>query len=146
MKSKRSINIQMNKLKQFAHFGLTRVHLDLDPTRFNAILIRKDSRVLLGHLYRLVRVISGKLTPNLIRLTAITLRRFMLIRQRQGLMGLCKYLKVLTTVIQQIAGGHFEKDLTPLGPRISRNSSGVPRVFPIEVRKKIKDGDPLYCR
>lgn len=69
------------------------------------------------------------------------MRRFSAIRQHQGLTGLVKHLKVVTVVVQQILGGHIEKDLTSLGPRISRSKGGFPRILPVEMRNGIRNGE-----
>lgn len=52
-----------------------------------------------------------------------------------------KYLKVMSVVIQQVSAGYKISDLTPLGMRISRDKSGLPRIIPSYQRKLMRSGD-----
>jgi hypothetical protein len=126
-------------------FRLSKLSLKLN-SQLNAMLFVKDSKPILNHTLMLVRILVGKITPNWVRLTVILTHRMSLILRTQGLNGYVKHLKVLSVVIQQVAGGHYQKDLTSLGPRISRTSGGLPRILPFEVRSQIRAGNPLYIK
>jgi hypothetical protein len=126
-------------------FRLSKLSLKLN-SQLNAMLFVKDSKPILNHTLLLVRILVGKMTPNWVRLTVILTHRMSLILKAQGLNGYVKHLKVLSVVIQQVAGGHFQQDLTSLGPRISRTNGGLPRILPKEVRLQIRSGNPLYIK
>lgn len=113
---------------------ISRYRLDLTPSTFNATLAVKGWKPLLKHIFVLLHIVVGKVTPNWVRLSIIILKRFELIGKKQGTKGLVKFLKTLTVLIQQVIGGHVLHDVTPLGPRISRTKSGIPRVLPVAVR------------
>jgi len=46
----------------------------------------------------------------------------------------------------QSLGGYKITDVNPLGPRISRTNKGLPRVFPVSVRRLLSSGDPSTIR
>lgn len=58
----------------------------------------------------------------------------------QGLPGVVKYLKVCSIALQQSISGHVVKDLSDVGPRISRTNTGIPRIIPAGARKRIRSG------
>jgi hypothetical protein len=64
----------------------------------------------------------------------------------QGVPGLCKRLKAYNVVLMQVTAGKKHKDLTDLGPVFARTKSGLPRVIPVEHRRRIRAGDRLVVR
>jgi hypothetical protein len=120
--------------------------LDLSPKAFNAALTVKGWRPLYNHIFNMILVVVGKKTPYWVKITIITLKNASKIHSKQGLPGLVKYLKVSSVVIQQIIGGHKEKDLTSLGPRISRTKSGIPRILAPQLRRGIALKDPTHIK
>jgi hypothetical protein len=64
----------------------------------------------------------------------------------QGVPGLCKRLKAYNVVLMQVTAGKKHKDLTDLGPVFARTKSGLPRVIPVEHRRRIRAGDRLIVR
>lgn len=60
---------------------------------------------------------------------------------KQGTSGVVKYLKAASVLLQQSIGGHKLCDPGQLGPRVSRTSSGLPRVIPTIHRHRIRSGD-----
>jgi hypothetical protein len=134
-------NIMKNKF-----FRISKLSLDLTPKTFNAMLLYKGSKPIFNHMINLVRILVSDLSSNWVRLTVYTIKRMYRILQTQGLCGYVKYLKVCCVSIQQSIGGHVERDLTPLGPRVSRTSKGLPRILPWIVRREISRGNPLYVK
>jgi len=94
----------------------------------------------------IARVIDPQLTSNRVRLTVLLLRSFWTIYSHQRLPGLIKTMKSMYVLTIQSLGGYKINDVGPLGPRISRTKSGLPRVFPVSVRKLLKSGDPSTLR
>lgn len=94
----------------------------------------------------IARVIDPHLTSNRVRLTILLLRSFWIIYSHQRLPGLIKAMKSMYVLTIQSLGGNKINDVGPLGPRISRTKSGLPRVFPVSVRKLLKSGDPSTLR
>jgi len=94
----------------------------------------------------IARVIDPHLTSNRVRLTILLLRSFWIIYSKQRLPGLVKAMKSMYVLTIQSLGGYKIHDVGPLGPRISRTKSGLPRVFPVSVRRLLKSGDPSTLR
>jgi hypothetical protein len=135
-------NLMIRKIK----FTLAKHLLSLKPSRFNAMLAVKGSKPLLNHLLNVVRVVVGGMSVNWVRLTVILVRRLHSILRAQGLNGYVKYLKVCSVLVQQVIGGHVERDITPLGPRVKRSKGGLPRILPVLIRRRIREGDPISIR
>lgn len=127
-------------------FNLLRLKLVVEKDAFNAILAVKGWKPLIRHLLNVSGLIVGGLNRNWVRLTIVIIRRLEKIRHEQGSCGLVKYLKVCSVCLQQHLGGHYERDLTSLGPRVSRTGKGIPRVLPATVRKSISEGDSRSVR
>jgi len=121
-------------------FFLITKFLNLDEKHLNAILSVKGWKPLLSHLLRVVSIVVNGLTSNWARTTVVLINRIYKVQKAQGLPGVVKYLKVASVALQQHLGGHVEKDLTSLGPRVARTKSGIPRVIPYNVRRLIKGG------
>jgi len=89
----------------------------------------------------MVTILIGGITPNWVRLTICIFSSSLKVYRKQGLPGYVKYLKATSVILQQYLGNHKLHDMTPLGPRIARTHDGLPKMFPIMVRKRIKMGD-----
>jgi hypothetical protein len=68
------------------------------------------------------------------------------VAKSQGLPGTVKYLKAASVVTQQALAGHILYDMTSLGPRISRDKGGLPRLIPTEMRALIRGGSSIHQR
>jgi hypothetical protein len=66
--------------------------------------------------------------------------------KKNGLTFLVKTLKACSTMLQQSVGGQRLSDLNPLGLRIARTNSGLPRVIPRLHRREIRMGSIFYIR
>lgn len=68
------------------------------------------------------------------------------LHKAQGWRGVVIRLKACSTLLQQVAGGHLLDNPRLLGVAISRSRNGIPRVIPIEHRKRILSGDRWTVR
>lgn len=97
-------------------------------------------------LRRVVSLREGGPTTNWCR-TALYFGRYVGALQRsQGWRGVVIRLKAMATLLQQCAGGHMLEDPRQLGCAISRSRNGIPRVIPVEHRKRILSGDRWTVR
>jgi len=76
-----------------------------------------------------------------VRLLAKTMSK---IYRRQGIKGLTLSLKAATVLLQQSVAGYVLYDVTPLGPRLARTGSGLPRLIPACHRLLIINKRPGY--
>jgi len=68
------------------------------------------------------------------------------IMKTQGVRGLCLRLKAYSILLMSVTAGKKHKDVTLLGPAISRTKSGLPRCIPVMHRRRIRSGDRLIVR
>nr|QIR30250.1 RNA-dependent RNA polymerase [Plasmopara viticola lesion associated mitovirus 27] len=92
-----------------------------------------------------MKVISGGSTS----LTFITSTKYLSIKlrrilQKQGIKGLCLHLKSSSVALQQSVSGYIIKDLSLVGPRVSRSRGGLPRLIPASHRIIIHNKKPGY--
>lgn len=123
----------------------------ISKSRFNtkhlqAMTFVKQGRPMMNHLLRLVPLLGGTISPNWARICRAFLQQINLLHKHQGAPGVVKFLKVASVCTQQVVAGYIIPDLTPLGMRISRSKSGLPRIIPSLHRKKIMDGDKMVLR
>lgn len=67
-------------------------------------------------------------------------------REKQGVSGVVRYLKVCSVYLQQSVGNFRVVDATALGPKVRRTKSGIPTIIPAQQRKRIRDGDVKVIR
>nr|QIR30238.1 RNA-dependent RNA polymerase [Plasmopara viticola lesion associated mitovirus 15] len=72
---------------------------------------------------------------------SIQLKKILL---KQGVKGLCLHLKSCSVSLQQSVSGYIIKDLTQVGPRVSRSRGGLPRLIPASHRIIIHNKKPGY--
>lgn len=106
----------------------------------------KDARPLIRPFLILGKVINGSITPIYVGVTVQMLRSFYRIARKSGIPGLVKFLKVSYVITQQTFAGYVIKDITPLGCRVARTHSGLPRVIPTQVRALMIAGDTNLLR
>lgn len=106
----------------------------------------KSIRVLGGMLKRVIPLAVGSYTPMWATSAWTAARCFLSLYKEQGAKGLVRYTKVCSIVLQQAAGGQRVYDLSSLGPRVARTSSGLPRVIPKAHRALIREGDTKAIR
>lgn len=90
---------------------------------------------------RLFPAIEILVSPVAVSQVFLLLTFLFSILHTQGKEGLVKHLKTSGVLLQQALGGHVIENVTLLGPRVSRNSSGYPRCIPALHRARIMTGD-----
>lgn len=95
---------------------------------------------------RQLLLMGGYFKPFWVRGTVSFFRKICRMQSEQGLKGVVKHLKVCSVALQQSLGGHVQSDLTSLGVRVSRTSTGIPRLIPPIHRKAIRLGNPIVIR
>jgi hypothetical protein len=82
-----------------------------------------------------------KLTPGRVRVILHFIKECKRIHLSQGMKGLVIFLKVNSVLVQQSIGGFVLKDITPVGCRVSRCKSGLPRLILPADRANFRLGD-----
>jgi len=100
------------------------------------MIMRNHGQALVGIILRLWPTMGGALSKGRVRDVSTSLARFSSIAHSQGLKGLVKYLKQCTVLLQQALSQH--SGIAPANPRVSRTKTGIPRVFPVGLRKFIQ--------
>jgi hypothetical protein len=123
----------------------------ISKLRFSASSILAKISVKRGHplidnLFQIIYTMGGKITPNWVRVCSKLVFELYLLNKHGGPKQLVKYLKVCSICLQQAAAGYVLPDLTPLGMRIARSKSGLPKIIPAHHRKSICDGDEKILR
>jgi hypothetical protein len=123
----KSINL---RFKQFSYNGL------------NAMILRNKGQAIAGVIIRLLSVIAGRVTPTFVKVIKTTLAKVSGVANSQGLPGVAKYLKAVgISTVQAIAG--YKMNQTP---RISTTNTGIPRLFPVQLRRMIRMGQTAAMR
>lgn len=126
--------------KQFV--SIFRLH-SFNYDKLAAMISRNGGHSLIGVILRLFPTMGGRVSPSVVK----SLKTFFItlshIAATQGLTGLVKFLKSVSVVTQQSICGHKVHTITP---RISRTKAGLPRVFPIFIRRLIRQGNRVYIR
>jgi len=93
-------------------------------------MLRVKAKLEISRLFQKLRLISkGSLSNSFIKETQILAVNLIKIRRDQGTKGLTLFLKSCSIALQQSLAGYRINDMTKVGPRISRNGSGLPRVI-----------------
>lgn len=66
--------------------------------------------------------------------------------RHQGVPGVVKYLKTSQVMLMQSLAKYKVSDLREIGGRVSRTSSGLPRIIPRVHRDRIRAGDTQVIR
>jgi hypothetical protein len=117
-----------------------------DASRIGAMAFVKGGRPMFKHLIKTVYALGGSINPTWIRQIYLFLQKVNFLHRHGGSPMVVKYLKVCSVVVQQICAGYRVSDLTPLGMRISRSKSGLPRCIPRDMRKHIKRLNPKVVK
>ncbi|AIF33766.2 RNA-dependent RNA polymerase [Heterobasidion mitovirus 1] len=132
----------MNKPKLKLNFKHKLFHYRLfELDNANAMLLRNQGRPWLGIIARLFPAMGGRLSQVRMADCKAFLLHTNLIAKRQGIKGAVMHLKVSGVALQQAIAGHVLKDLTPLGPRVARTKSGLPKFLPLLWRQEIVKGN-----
>jgi len=145
------LEIRVSKIRPVTRLGLipfflSRYRLPLTGKAIDAMMSVKGHRPLYTHMFNIVRIVVGKVTPNWVRLIVVMMRKASLVYKMQGAPGYVKYLKSCSVLVQQIVASHKIHDLAAIGPRVSRSKSGLPRIIPCSFRKRIIQGDYILIR
>lgn len=133
----------LNKLMLQNHFAWGLITPGKD---FNWQSVVKHTRVLRGLLIRVAFLAVGRITPTWVTLFYTFGKQIKRICKSQGLPGLVRYCKVAYVTTQQSAGGYRVQDITSLGCRISRTTSGLPRIINKVHRRQIRNGNTAVLR
>jgi hypothetical protein len=108
-------------------------------------MLRVKAETAIVDLFIRVKLIAGGSTSlSLIKSTVLLARELKRLQKTQGVKGLALFLKSSSVALQQSCSGYVIKDFTKVGPRISRTSSGLPRIIPSSHRLIIKNKRPGY--
>lgn len=91
-------------------------------------------------------VIVRRKTPSLIRSTRYFFLEMKEIVRKNGLAFSIKYLKACSVLLMQSSSGMIIPSTRPLGVAVSRTKSGLPRIIPSEIRKRIRQDDKVALR
>jgi hypothetical protein len=105
------------------------------------MLVVKGGLPLFSWFARIGKVVVGTLTPSWIKVSLAFARELHRMRGHQGVAGVVKYLKAASVLLQQSVGGYRIKDPSALGPKVSRTGSGLPRIIPAQMRRRIREGE-----
>lgn len=115
--------------------------------KINAILgVKAQDQVLLKIFLRFFPALGVLISPVSVKCTLKVIQTMFTLTNKNGKVGLVKYLKVCSVCLQQCIGGHVLSDVGELGMRISRTNSGIPRIIPPFHRELIRQGDPTIIR
>lgn len=114
--------------------------------KIHAMAFVKQGHPLLSVFNKIHYVMAGSPTRNWVRVFKLYLYKLNLLYKRNGTKGVVKYLKVCSVLLQQVVSGYKISDLGPLGLRVSRSKSGLPRIIPKYHRKMILSRDKKVIR
>jgi len=109
--------------------------------KINGTFSVKAKGLLAGVFKRILPAVGLEITYPMMGAILLFIQRCKDIHKAQGMPGLVKYLKSAGVLLQQALAGQVLKDAGTLGPRVSRNASGLPRFIPRLHRARIHNGD-----
>lgn len=127
-------------------FNFSISHRKFDSKTILAMISVKRGLPLVPTMLSSLYIDGGKVTPNWARVSKSYTKELNLLYQNGGPKLLVKYLKVCSVILQQVCAGYVLPDITPLGLRVSRSKSGLPRIIPAFHRKLILAGDKKVIR
>lgn len=100
-----------------------------------------------GSILNIGRLIRAKYSKGLVRSMMVLLYRFEKLRKKQGLKGLCLYLKGCSIlIIKFISKDPTDRNSITYGPHISLTNRKIPRILPIYFRREISKGNVVIIR
>jgi hypothetical protein len=108
-----------------------------------AMIRRKSGRSLVAIFIRLLPTFDGKPSKSIVSMIISILRSFSAIANKQGIKGLVLYLKQVSVLTQQVICGYKIPTSTP---RVKRDKTGIPCIFPLAVRNQIRLQRASYIR
>lgn len=134
----------LNNLKQKFNFAVSKSRFDSNS--LIAKISVKRGLPLMKILLRSLYTMGGRISPNWARACSKLVAKLYLLNKTGGKTLVVKYLKVCSVITQQVSAGYVLPDLTPLGLRISRSKSGLPRIIPKDHRIMILKGNKLVLQ
>lgn len=114
--------------------------------KINATFRVKAVGLLLAMFKQMLPAIGLEITKARVRAILCFIHSCKGVHRAQGMKGLVIWLKANTVILQQALGGFVLKNMTPLGCRVSRTQSGLPRLILAMDRTKIRNGDTNMIR
>jgi hypothetical protein len=108
-----------------------------------AMIRRNSGRPLVAIFIRLLPTFGGKPSKSIVSMIISILRSFSAIANQQGIKGLVLYLKQVSVLTQQAVAGY---KIPTTAPRVKRDKSGIPCIFPLSVRNQIRLQRLSYIR
>jgi len=121
--------------------GVKSIQLTINP--IVAMFRRNSGQSLVAIIIRLIPAMGGRISPSIVVSIKTILRKLSAIANDQGIIGLVKYLKMVSVLTQQSISGY---KIPVMHPRVSRTNSGIPRLFPVSVRNMIRKGNTFYIK
>jgi hypothetical protein len=101
----------------------------LPVDKFDDIICVKAGTALTNIFKSIKLIAGGKLTLKFSKESKILALKLNNIRKAQGIKGVVLYLKASSVLLQQALSQYRIKDCSSIGPRISRNGTGIPRII-----------------
>jgi hypothetical protein len=106
-------------------------------TLISVLVARNSHRELRGIIFKMIPLINVPLSPRLISDIDCFITKIFHLYNTGGMKYTVMYLKTCSTLLMQMTGGHYIKDITVFGTKVSRNRKGIPRVIPAFSRSNI---------
>jgi hypothetical protein len=106
------------------------------------MILRNKGQAITGVFVRLLSVVAGRVTPTFVKVIKTTLAKVSAVANSQGIPGVVKYLKAVGISLAQALAGYK----TAQTPRISTTNTGIPRLFPVQLRRMIRLGHTAAMR
>jgi hypothetical protein len=144
----RSVIIEKkNTIREMKYIKIFHSALSFDFKRVTVMVSVKGCLPLVNIFLRLVRTFGKPQNfPSTVRVIISMLKTFWMVQKSQGVKGLVLYLKVHYVILQQAVSGYKIEDLTPLGVRVSRSKTGIPRCIPAGYRARVAAGEVFPIR
>jgi hypothetical protein len=123
-------------------FGLFRLK-SFNYESFEDMIVRNHGHSLIGITLRLLPTMGGHVKPGTVKEIKHFFKFCSKLAKSGGLPFLVKYLKGASVLTQQAICGH--KNTITL-PRVKTTGSGIPCIFPMRLRKLIRQGNLFYIR
>lgn len=136
----------LNLFKNLTNPYLAISKLQPDSNTISAMIFVKEGRPMINFLKTIIYPLGGNMSRNWVRTIVVYLRQLNSLRRKNGVAFVVKYQKACYVLLQQIISGHKLYDMNGLGLRVSRSSSGLPRIIPAYHRKLILQGNTLIIR
>nr|QOX06058.1 RNA-dependent RNA polymerase [Lentinula edodes mitovirus 1] len=138
--------LRNRRIKPIRNLKFSVSKIKFNVQNFSAMASVKRGRPLVNVLLRSILPMGGHISRNWARLVVSFAHSLNLLIKQQGKPGVVKYLKVCSVITQQVAAGYTIPDLTPIGHKVARSKSGLPRLIPSYHRKMILSGNKLILR